>query len=443
MTGNLKKLDDRSKPAIFIRYDTGSKAYRTYDLATQRVRISRDVVFEEEAKWDWAGAQLDSEFLIDYVEMAHQELVTMRQNVLEVVHDQASTSPTPTPVAGPQVFGLPPLSPALSALDADHDDAPVRYRSIWDMMKDTVSGEQGEDILMVNTEELASFQEAQAYDYWRKAMLNEMTAIEANGTRELVEAPASQRPIGLKWVFKTKKDASGVIIKHKAFLNGDLQEEVFVTQPPGFIIDGAEYKVLRLSKALYGLWQVPHAWYIKLDASLAELGFQRGEAEHAMYTRGIGDWRLIVGIYVDDLIITGGNSSKVKQLKLEIQDKFQMVDLGKLRFYLGLEVEQRSNGTMVSQGAYALKILKAAALAGCNPSHTPMEQCLKLSKSSTAPAVDPTEYWRIVGALRYLVNTRPDLAYVVGYVSRFMENPTTEHLLAVKTVPRYIAWTVH
>jgi hypothetical protein len=367
----------------------------------------------------------------------------MRQNVLEVVHDQASTSPTPTPVAGPQVFGLPPLSPALSALDADHDDAPVRYRSIWDMMKDTESGEQGEDLLMVNTEDLASFQEAQAYDCWRKAMLNEMTAIEANGTRELVEAPASQRPIGLKWVFKTKKDASGVIIKHKAFLNGDLQEEVFVTQPPGFIVDGAEYKVLRLSKALYGLWQVPHAWYIKLDASLAELGFQRGEAEHAMYTRGIGDWRLIVGVYVDDLIITGGNSSKVKQLKLEIQDKFQMVDLGKLRFYLGLEVEQRSNGTMVSQGAYALKILKAAALAGCNPSHTPMEQRLKLSKSSTAPAVDPTEYWRIVGALRYLVNTRPDLAYAVGYVSRFMENPTTEHLLAVKTVLRYIAWTVH
>jgi hypothetical protein len=174
-----------------------------------------------------------------------------------------------------------------------------------------------------------------------------------------------------------------------------------------------------------------------------ELGFQRDEAEHAMHTRGIGNRRLIVGVYVDDLIITGGNSSEVKQFKLQMQDKFQMTDLGKLRFYLGLEVEQRSNGTMVSQGAYALKILKAAALAGCNPSHTPMEQRLKLSKSSTAPAVDPTEYRRIAGALRYLVNTRPDLAYAMGYVSRFMEKPTVEHLLTVKKVLRYVTGTVH
>jgi hypothetical protein len=162
-----------------------------------------------------------------------------------------------------------------------------------------------------------------------------------------------------------------------------------------------------------------------------------------VYTQGIGNRRLIIGVYVDDLIITGGNSSEVKQFKLQMQDKFQMTDLGKLRFYLGLEVEQRSNGTMVSQGAYALKILEATALAGCNLSHTPMEQRLKLSKSSTAPAIDPTEYRRIVGALRYLVNTRPDLAYAVGYVSRFMEKPTVEHLLAVKRVLRYVTGTVH
>jgi hypothetical protein len=85
-------------------------------------------------------------------------------------------------------------------------------------MEDTESGEQGEDLLMVNTEEPMLFQEAQAYDCWRKAMLDEMTAIEANGTWELVDAPTSQRPIGLKWVFKTKKDANGVIVKHKARL---------------------------------------------------------------------------------------------------------------------------------------------------------------------------------------------------------------------------------
>jgi hypothetical protein len=138
--GNLKKLDDRSKTVIFIGYEPGSKAYRTYDPATRRVRISRDVVFEEEAKWDWAGAQSDSGFVIDYVEVVHPEAVTVRQNVPEVIHDRASTSPTPSPVAGPQVLGSPPLSPALSALDVNHDDAPMRYRSIRDIMEDTEPG---------------------------------------------------------------------------------------------------------------------------------------------------------------------------------------------------------------------------------------------------------------------------------------------------------------
>jgi hypothetical protein len=97
-----------------------------------------------------------------------------------------------------QVLGLPPLSPASSALDADHDDALVRYRSIRDIMEDMESGEQGEDLLMVNTEEPMLFQEAQAYDCWRKAMLDEMTPIEANDTWEPVDAPTSQRSIGLK-----------------------------------------------------------------------------------------------------------------------------------------------------------------------------------------------------------------------------------------------------
>jgi hypothetical protein len=220
--------------------------------------------------------------------------------------------------------------------------------------------------------EPASFQEAQTHECWRKAMLDEMTAIEANETWELVEAPPGHRPIGLKWVFKTKRDAAGIITKHKArlvakgyvqhqgvdfdevfapvarlesvrlllayaagegwpihhmdvksaFLNGDLLEEVYVMQPPGFIIAGQENRVLRLSKALYGLRQAPRAWYAKLDAALLALGFHRSESEHAMYMRGGGDRhrrRLIVGVYVDDLVITGADDVELKQFKEEIQ----------------------------------------------------------------------------------------------------------------------------
>jgi len=121
---------------------------------------------------------------------------------------------------------------------------------------------------------------------------------------------------------------------------------------------------------------------------------------------------------------------------------FKMSDLGLLHYYLGVEVTQSETGITICQSAYAAKILESVGLAGCNPSHTPMEPRLKLSKQSSAPAVDPTRYRSIVGSLRYLVNSRPDLAYSVGYISRFMEAPTTEHLAAVRRVLRYVAGTL-
>jgi len=151
----------------------------------------------------------------------------------------------------------------------------------------------------------------------------------------------------------------------------------------------------------------------------------------------------MVGVYIDDLVIAGGNHSDIDKFKLELKSMFQMSDLGLLKYYLGLEVVQSEMGITVSQRAYVAKILEGAGLSGYNPSNTPMEPRLKLSKSSSAPAVDATQYRSIVGSLRYLVNSRPDLAYSVGYISRFMENPTTEHMVAVKRVLRYIAGTLH
>jgi histone deacetylase 1/2 len=150
-----------------------------------------------------------------------------------------------------------------------------------------------------------------------------------------------------------------------------------------------------------------------------------------------------VGVYVDDLVITGANQDDINRFKAEMHSTFNMSDLGLLHYYLGLEVTQTEEGITVCQSAYAAKILEAADLSVCKPSCTPMEPRLKLSKLSTAPAIDATFYRSIVGSLRYLVNSRPDLAFSVGYVSRFMENPTTEHLLAVKRILRYVADTLN
>jgi hypothetical protein len=205
---------------------------------------------------------------------------------------------------------------------------------------------------------------------------------------ELVDLPAGHRPITLKWIFKLKKNEAREVVKYKArlvargfvqqegidyddafapvariesirmllalaaqkgwrvhhmdvksaFLNGDLKEEVYVRQPPGFIIAGKEGKVLRLRKALYGLRQAPRAWNIKLDATLKEMGFQQSVHEVAVYRRGMGRSVLLIGVYVDDLVITGTDKAKVRAFKMQMMDKFQMSDLGLLYFYLGIEV---------------------------------------------------------------------------------------------------------
>uniref|UniRef100_A0ACD5Z9S6 Uncharacterized protein n=1 Tax=Avena sativa TaxID=4498 RepID=A0ACD5Z9S6_AVESA len=161
-----------------------------------------------------------------------------------------------------------------------------------------------------------------------------------------------------------------------------------------------------------------------------------------MYSRGTTPTRLIVGVYVDDLVITGSNSSDIDKFKLEMQSIVQMSDLGLLSYYLEIEVRQGPSGIVISQSAYAQKLLEKAGMAGSNPCHVPMEPGFKLFKCSTTPATNATEYRSIVRSLRYLVNTRADLTFAIRFVSHFMEIPAEEHLATVKRILRYIAGSV-
>jgi hypothetical protein len=226
-----------------------------------------------------------------------------------------------------------------------------------------------------------------------------------------------------------------------AFLNGDLQEEVYVEQPAGFIVTGKEHKVLKLKKKLYGLHQVPQAWNAKLDDTLLSLGFRRTPSEHTIYVWRNGNVQLVVGVYVDDLIITGSDRDNIRLFKEKMVAAFKMSNLGLLHCYLGIEVKQSAGGISLSQGAYAMKILERSDMTGCNPCHVAMKARLKLSKQSMQPLVDDIAYQSIIGCLRYLVNTRPDLAFIVGYVSHFLEEPREDHLAAVKKILCYVAGT--
>lgn len=165
-----------------------------------------------------------------------------------------------------------------------------------------------------------------------------------------------------------------------AFLNGELQEIVYVTQPDGFVKEGKEHMVYRLIKALYGLRQAPRAWYAKLSEYLEELGFTKCPYEYAVYTKNEGGEVLIIGVYVDDLLITGTSVEAIHEFKRQMKEKFEMSDLGKLAYYLGIEVNQQKDYTELKQAGYAKKLLEKAGLSDCNTVKYPMEAKIQLDK---------------------------------------------------------------
>ena len=143
-----------------------------------------------------------------------------------------------------------------------------------------------------------------------------------------------------------------------AFLNGELVEEVYVQQPPGFVVENGSGKVLKLRKALYGLRRAPRAWNARLDKELLKLGFVKNPLEHAVYRRSNKSGLLLVGVYVDDLIITGSSKALIDSFKKEMMRSFSMSDLGLLSYYLGIQVNQKANVITLCQSSYTLKILE-------------------------------------------------------------------------------------
>jgi hypothetical protein len=154
---------------------------------------------------------------------------------------------------------------------------------------------------------------------------------------------------------------------------------------------------------------------------LRRMGFEQSPHEAAIYRWGNEGNVLLVGIYVNDLVITGTKDAEVVAFKEEMKATFQMSDLGPLSFYLGIEVHQDDSGITLWQTAYAKCIVELAGLTDCNPALTPMEERLKLNHDSTTEEVDATQYRRLVGSLHYLAHTRSNLAFSVGYVSRLLQ----------------------
>ncbi|KAJ3676856.1 hypothetical protein LUZ60_002580 [Juncus effusus] len=208
-----------------------------------------------------------------------------------------------------------------------------------------------------------------------------------------------------------------------AFLNGVLEEEVYIKEPPGYVKTEKEDKVLKLKKMLYGLKQAPRAWNTLIDAYFKECRFMQCPYEHALYVKMQNGDILLVTLYVDDLICTGNNHHIIDDFKKAMAREFEMTDLGLMSYFLGLEVKQSNDGIFISQEVYAKEILRRFKMEDCNPINTPVESGIKLSHFDEDKTIDAKLYKSLVGSLRYLTCTRPDILYGIGLASRYMEEP--------------------
>ncbi|KAK1642790.1 hypothetical protein QYE76_060595 [Lolium multiflorum] len=330
--------------------------------------------------------------------------------------------------------------------------------------------------------------------HWKSAMDIEYSALLKNGTWQLVPSRPGVNVIDSKWVFKIKKNSDGSIERYKArlvakgfrqrygldyedtfspvvkpttirlllsiavsrgwylqqldiqnaFLNGVLEEEVFMRQPPGFEDPTCPSHLCHLRKAIYGLKQAPRAWHARLSSVLGSLGFRASTADTSLFILTRSNLTMFLLVYVDDIIIVSSSTAATARLIHEMRAEFAVKDLGSLHFFLGIEVHHQRTGLVLSQKKYAMDLLQRANMLKCTPATTPMTAIDKLSlhEGTLLSADDATHYRSIVGGLQYLTLTRPDISFAVNKVCQFLHAPRDPHWTAVKRILRFVKFTI-
>jgi hypothetical protein len=343
----------------------------------------------------------------------------------------------------------------------------------------------------IRESEPSTFEEATSRQVWRDAMIEEYNSIMKNDVWEVVPRPEGKSVVTSRWLYKLKHAAEGSIEKYKArfvargfsqvegvdydetfalvarytliravisiaakmgwkihemdvktaFLNGLIEEEVYIEQPLGFEVHGRESHVCRLKKALYGLKQAPIAWYSRIDAYLQQLGFEKSEVDPNLYFIVVGEDPLILLLCVDDLFITGAKRL-ISSCKESLASEFEMTDIGLMYYFLGLEVWQEPGHIFLGQGKYVCEILSRFQMGDSRPMTTPMITNWKKLHAFESQLVDSTLYHQLIGSLMYLVNTRPDICFAVNTLSQFMVEPRRGNWVAAKHVLKYLCGTV-
>ncbi|GKD64499.1 retrovirus-related pol polyprotein from transposon TNT 1-94 [Tanacetum coccineum] len=228
-----------------------------------------------------------------------------------------------------------------------------------------------------------------------------------------------------------------------AFLNGFINEEVYVAQPPRFIDFEKPNHVFKLKKALYGLKQAPKAWYDRLKAFLLDHSYTMGLVDNTLFTKKKDLHIIIVQIYVDDIIFESTCQDLCDDFSKIMHDEFEMSMMDELNFFLGLQIKQLVDGIFFNQSKYVKEMLKKFGLEDFKPIRTPMSSESKLTKDEDVEPIDNTKYRGMIGSLLYLTTSRLDIMFSVCLSARFQKAPKTSHLEAVKRTFRYIKGTTH
>lgn len=482
---NLSKFESKSDEGIFLGYSRNSRAFRVYNLRTRVVMESINVVIDDAVsegesaeKCDKDGDLLSSSdpTELPVPESSRKKLETSEKETLPQNLDKNPKEPST------RVKSSHPKDNIIGDLD---EGMRLRRRVPNNLAYTSY----------VSQVELKKVEEALSDECWVNAMHGlheELNQFARNNVWILVPRPENCNVIGTKWILKNKTDDQGTITRNKArlaaqgytqvegidfdetfapvarleyirillavactlgfklhqmdvkstFLNGLLQEEVYVEQPKGFVDPKFPHYVYKLHKALYGLKQAPRAWYERLTSYLEEHGLSRGGADRTLFIRHIEENFTIAQIYVDDIIFGSPLESLAFEFAECLQREFEMSMVGKLSYFLGLQVRQTEDGLFISQSKYAKDLIKRFGLDSKKHTRTPMSTSLKLGRDPSGKSVDPSLYRSMIGSLLYLTATRPDIAFSVGVCARFQADPKESHLNSVRRIIRYISGTV-
>ena len=330
-------------------------------------------------------------------------------------------------------------------------------------------------------------------DKWQEAMKHEIESMKSNNVWEEVDRPKSKQILPMNWVYKVKYNQDGTIDKYKArlvvlgnlqrnnknddvfspvlnessfkallaygvknrmhihhldvctaYLHAEIAEEIYVEKEPGH--RGDLSKVYRLLKSMYGLRSSARTWYNKIKSILMGLGFKRSSWDTCVFQFRRGGGRIIIGLYVDDLLVMSNDEHMLNEFKRKLDRKITISDKDGVSNFLNMNINyDRVKGVMkIDQTEYINQLLENFNMVDCNIKKTPVPSGAMLYESVGEPLNDCTEYMSIVGRLIYLsVHTRPDISFIVSRLCQFMSNPTEYHLKLAKHVIRYLKYTKH